>query len=84
VKSIPDLYRKLMKALLKFSEVIIFLTNQSAENQFPLSDSGPTYRDQTHLYFLGSMFFSSYYQSYFDQQNSYNHHISALEWVGFS
>jgi|TARA_B110000259_G_C13746814_1_gene294801 hypothetical protein len=57
-----------MKALLKFSEVIIFLTNQSAENQFPLSDSGPTYRDQTHFSFLGSMFFSPYYQSYFDKQ----------------
>tara|TARA_B110000093_G_C12679921_1_gene289723 strand:- start:250 stop:504 length:255 start_codon:yes stop_codon:yes gene_type:complete len=84
VKSIPDLYCELIKAILKISEVIIFPTSEFVKYQFPLSDAGPTYRDQTHLYFLGSMFFSSYYQSYFDQQNSYNHHISALEWVGFS
>jgi hypothetical protein len=52
-----------MEALLKSPGVIIFLTNQ-----FPLSDGGPTYRDQTHLSSLGSMFFSPYYQSGFGQQ----------------
>ena len=46
-----------MEALLKSSEVIIFPTSEFVKYQFPLSDGGPTYRDQTHLSFLGSMFF---------------------------
>ena len=58
-----------MEALLKSSEVIIYPTSEFVKYQFPLSDGGPTYREEIHLSFLDSMFFSPYYQSYLDQQN---------------
>ena len=56
-----------MEALLKSSEVIIFPTSEFAKDQFPLSDNVLTYRDQTHLSLLGSMYFSPHYETYFDQ-----------------
>jgi len=67
VKPMSLKYRQLMAVLSNVPEVIIFPTSEFAKDQFPLSDNGLTYRDQTHLSLLGSMYFSPHYETYFDQ-----------------
>ena len=67
VKPMSLKYRQLMAVLSNVPEVIIFPTSEFAKDQFPLSDNGLTYRDQTHLSLLGSMYFSPHYETYLEQ-----------------